>query len=115
MNMLNNGLKFLENTLAAKCSDPVEYRQGAEAANAKTVNAVFGKTDTETDGGSFSVQSFVWDFLIKADDLEFTPAVADTIIVNGATFEVMNLGGEGCWRYTSPTRTTYRIHTREIS
>ena len=115
MNMLNNGLKFLENTLAAKCSDPAEYRQGAEAANAKTVNAVFGKTDTETDGSSFSVKSFVWDFLIKVVNLGFEPAVGDTTIIDDATFEVMNLGGERCWRYTSPTRTTYRIHTREIS
>ena len=85
------------------------------ADNTITVDAVSGKTDIEVgDGEGFKVQSFVWDFLIGVNTLGFLPDVGDTIIVDGQIYEVMNLAGQGCWRYTSATRQVYRIHTREI-
>lgn len=115
MNMLNAGLSFLEKKLLAYASSPIEYRQDADEAKKNTVDATFGKTDIEArnvDG--HSVQSFVWDFLVNAADLAIIPTAGDTIIVGGVTYEVMDLGGEGCYRCTSPTRETFRIHTREI-
>jgi hypothetical protein len=36
------------------------------------------------------------------------------IAANGRKYEVVNLGGEGCWRWNDPYRQTYRIHTKEI-
>ena len=32
----------------------------------------------------------------------------------GRRYEVMNLAGEGCWRWSDPYRTTLRIHTTDI-
>ncbi len=114
-NILKNGLTFLETKLLAHASSEIEYRQDGLADNAQTVKATFGKTDIEIgEGDGFKVQSFVWDFLIGVDSLGFLPDVGDCIIADGQTYEVMNLPGEGCWRFTSHTRKMVRIHTREI-
>lgn len=114
-NLLNDSLDWLEQKLKGFCSSPIEYRRDGLADNAQTVNAIFGKTDIEVgDVDSFRVQSFVWDFLIDVDALGVLPDNGDTILIDGVVYEVMNLAGQGCWRYTSPTRRTYRIHTREI-
>jgi len=110
--VLNRGLSWLEQKLKAFCSSPVEYRRNSQTLE---VNAVFSKSDYQTDTGSgISVESFVWDFLIEAADLGTEPQVGDTVIVNGRSFEVMKLAGQGCWRWTGPNQRTYRIHTRDI-
>lgn len=112
-NLLNDGLDWLEQNLLGFCSSPVEYRRDEATL---TVNAVFGKTDYQvsTESG-IDVGSFVWDFLIDAAALGMTPQVGDIVEVNGKSFEVMNLSGQGCWRWTGPNQKTYRIHTREIA
>lgn len=111
-NMLNTGLDWLEQRLLGFCSSPVEYRRDS---NSQTVDAVFGKTDIEVDDQTgITVSSFVWDFLIDAQTLGFEPDVGDLIVINGRLFEVMNLSGQGCWRWTGPNRKTYRIHTKDI-
>jgi hypothetical protein len=110
--VLNGGLNWLEQKLKAFCSSPIEYRRQDQVIS---VNAVFGKTDYQADTGSgMTIESFVWDFLIQAADLGTEPKVGDTIIVNGRSFEVMKLAGQGCWRWTGPNQKTYRIHTRDI-
>ncbi|MDH4201486.1 MAG: hypothetical protein OEV87_01155 [Phycisphaerae bacterium] len=110
--MLNQGLDWLEQRLMGFCSSPVEYRRDAQT---QTVDAVFGKTDFEVeDSTGISVSSFVWDFLICAQTLGFEPEVGDIIVVNGRLFEVMNLSGQGSWRWTGPNRKTYRIYTKDI-
>jgi len=112
MNQLNDGLDWLEQNLFGFCSSPVEYRQDGLFV---TVNAVFGKTDYEVDDASgLRVGSFVWDFLIEATALNSPPAVSDVIVVSGKQYEVANLSGQGCWRWTGPNQKTYRIHTQEI-
>lgn len=112
MNLLNNGLDWLEQRLSNFCSSPVEYRREIQIL---TVNAVFGKTDYEADDGNgISVGSFIWDFLIGASVLGFEPKAGDLIVVNGRFYEVMNVAGQGCWRWTGPNHNTYRIHTRDI-
>ena len=111
-NLLNNGLDWLEQTLLGFCSSPIEYRQDNQTL---TVTAVFGKTDYEVDDASgLRVGNFVWDFLIEATALSTPPKVSDVMVVNGKQYEVMNLSGQGCWRWTGPNQKTYRIHTKEI-
>lgn len=111
-NMLNSGLDWLEQRLMGFCSSPVQYRRDAQS---QTVDAVYGKTDIEVEeAGGISVSSFVWDFLIDAETLGFEPEVGDIIVINSRLFEVMNLSGQGCWRWTGPNRKTYRIHTKDI-
>ena len=111
-NMLKTGLSWLEQTLKASCSDLVEYQQGETK---KCVDAIAGKTDVGVgEDSGIRVQSYIWDFLIDVTALGLTPERGDIITSDGVRYEVTNLGDERCWRYTSPTRETYRIHTQEV-
>ncbi len=111
-NLMNNGLDWLEQNLLGFCSSPVAYRRNEQSL---TLDAVFGKTDYQvsTESG-VEVGAFIWDFLVDAQTLGMTPKVGDIVVVNGKQYEVMNLSGQGCWRWTGPNQKTYRIHTQEI-
>ncbi|HPC65336.1 MAG TPA: hypothetical protein P5175_06265 [Anaerohalosphaeraceae bacterium] len=112
-NRLNSGLDWLEQRLMGFCSSPVEYRRDAQS---HTVDAVYGKTEYQTeDDTGISVGAFVWDFLVEAQTLGFEPEAGDILVANGRQFEVMNLAGQGSWRWTGPNQKTYRIHTKLIS
>jgi len=90
--LLRQDSQWLEQMRAAHCSGLVEYRKPLEAW---TVQATFGKT-------GFEGTAQVWDFLIHSDALpggELEPG--DAIAANGRRYEVVNLGGEGCWRLTA--------------
>jgi len=110
--LLREGSQWLEQMRTSHCSSPVEYRRDPDAYS---VNATYGKTDFEVaDESGLTVESHIWDFLILADDLGFEPEPGDVIAANGRRYEVMNLGGDGCWRWSDPYRQTYRIHTKDI-
>jgi len=110
--LLRQGSQWLEQMRTAHCSSPVEYRRPPDTV---AVNATYGKTDVElADESGLTVRSHVWDFLILADALGLEPEPGDVIAADGRRYEVMNLGGEGCWRWSDPYRTTYRIHTKDI-
>ena len=113
MNMLNDGLTWLEQKLNKHCSGQVEYvRDGQEAI---TIDAVFGKTEFEVTGeDGFASGCHIWDFLIDAELLGFEPKTGDVIKLGGKEYELMKLPGEGCWRWTGPNRHTYRIHTKGV-
>jgi hypothetical protein len=110
--LLRQGSQWLEQMRTAHCSSPVEYRREPDAV---TVNATYGRTEAEVaDESGLTVRSHVWDFLILADELGMEPEPGDVIAADGRRYEVMNLGGEGCWRWSDPYRQTYRIHTKDI-
>ena len=110
--LLRQGNQWLESMRETHCSSPVEYRRPPDAV---TVNATYGKTDFEVaDESGLTIGSHVWDFLILADALGIEPEAGDVIATDGRRYEVMNLGGEGCWRWSDPYRQTYRIHTKDI-
>ena len=111
--LFRQGSQWLEQMRTAHCSSPVEYRRPPEAW---TVQATFGKTGFEVaDEAGLTIHAQVWDFLILADALPgMEPEPGDVIAVNGRRYEVMNLGGEGCWRWSDSYRQTYRIHTKDI-
>ena len=110
--MLQDGLTWLGFQRAAHMSSQVAYRRDPDVV---TVNATFGKTDVEiADESGLTIQAHVWDFLMAAEELGFDPEPGDVIAANSRKYEVMNLGGEGCWRWSDPYRTTYRIHTKDI-
>lgn len=110
--MLRRGSEWLEQMRTTHASSPVEYRRGGQPV--VPVSATFGKTDYEiADEAGLTVGSHVWDFLIRADELGFEPQAGDVIAASGRKYEVMNLGGEGCWRFSDSFRQTYRIHTRD--
>jgi hypothetical protein len=111
-NLLNHGLDWLEQNLLGFCSSPVDYRRESETI---AIDAVFGKTDYQVSSESgVEVGAFIWDFLMDADALGMTPEVGDIVVVDGKQFEVMNLSGQGCWRWTGPNQKTVRVHTKEI-
>jgi len=111
--LLRQGAQWLEQMRTAHCSSPVEYRRPPEFW---TVQATFGKTGFEVaDESGLTIKAQVWDFLILADALPgIEPEPGDVIAVNRRKYEVVNLGGEGCWRWSDPYRQTYRIHTKDI-
>ena len=109
--MLRQGADWLEQMRTQHCSSPVEYRRGDDTV---AVNATFGRTSYEVaDESGFTIGAHIWDFLILANDLGLEPEPGDVIAANGRKYEVMNLGGDGCWRWSDPFRRTYRIHTKD--
>ena len=110
--LLQQGSQWLEQQRTAHCSSPVEYRRPPDA---KSVHATYGRTVFEVaDESGLTINGQVWDFLILAEELGFDPEPGDVIAANGRRYEVMNLSGEGCWRWSDPYRQTYRIHTKDI-
>jgi hypothetical protein len=118
--LLRQGCQWLERMRTSHCSSPVTYRRAGQAdAN---VQATFGRTDYEVaDDYGATIKAHVIDFLILGDDLGSEPQAGDQIVADpsagagqAAVYEVMALGGEGCWRWSDPYRTTMRIHTKEI-
>ena len=112
VNMLANASSWLAGKLKAHASSEVEYRRDAETL---AVQAVFGKTDYEVqDESGLRIGGFVCDFLIAAADLPWNPEVGDVIAANARKYEVLDLGADGCWRWTDGHQTMRRIHTKDI-
>ena len=113
--LLRKGSQWLEQMRTSHCSSPVEYRRPPDAYS---VNATYGKTDfAVADESGLTITAHVWDFLILAEDFSqegFEPEAADVIAADGRRYEIMNLAGDGCWRWSDPYRQTYRIHTKDI-
>ena len=111
--LLRDGLNWLEQQRTAHMTSPVIYRRAGQAD--AEVQATYGKTDVDVaDESGLTVRSHVWDFLILADALGLEPEPGDVIAADGRQYEVMNLGVEGCWRWSDPYRTTCRIHTKDV-
>jgi hypothetical protein len=103
--LLRQGSQWLEQQRTAHCSSPVTYRRAGQ--DDVIVQATFGRTEAEVaDESGLTVRSHVWDFLVLADELGTEPRAADVIIADGRRYEVMDLAGEGRWRWSDPYRTT---------
>lgn len=113
--LLRDGLTWLEQQRTAHMTSPVTYSSSRAGQADVIVQATFGKTNYEVaDDYGATIQTHVIDFLILAEQLGFEPQAGDDIIADGQYYEVMNLSGEGCWRWSDPYRATYRIHTKEV-
>ena len=114
--MLKNGMTWLETQRTAHLAGPAEYRRAGQEA--LTVNATFGQTTYEvTDEYGLRVEAHMTDFLILADELwpAFEePQTGDQIVVEGRLYEVIELSGQGHWRWSDPHRQTLRIHAKEV-
>ena len=110
--LLQKGAQWLEQMRAEHCSGPVEYRRGTLT---RGVRATFGSTRRESaDESGLVIESRTRDFLILAAELGILPEPGDLIAVGGRLHEVMNLPGEGCWRWSDPYHQTLRIHTKDV-
>ncbi len=119
--LLRQGSQWLGAKLKEHASSPVTYRRppaGPGQATELVVNAAFGRTEYEVeDDHGLRVAAHVTDFLILASDLSATfgePETGDQIVVDGVVYEVMNLAGQGHWRWSCPHRFTMRIHTKQV-
>ena len=114
--MLKNGMTWLESQRTAHLAGPAEYRRAGQEA--LTVIATVGQTTYEVDDEyGLRVEAHVTDFLILADELwpvVDEPQTGDQIVVEGRLYEVMELSGQGHWRWSDPYQTTLRIHTKEL-
>ncbi len=110
--LLRKGAAWLEQMRTAHCTSPVVYQRSPASYE---LQATFGRTTYEVaDEAGLTVQAQAWDFLILAADLPMEPKPGDLITAQGREYQVLNLGGDGCWRWSDPYRTTYRIHTKDI-
>lgn len=93
-------------------SSEIEYIHSNETKN---VPATFGQTryESASDYG-MTTGAFLSDFLIRFNDLGFYPELGDRIHADGRQYEVMDLGQEGCWRWSDPYGIRMRVHTKLI-
>jgi len=119
--LLRQGSQWLGAQLKEHASSPVTYRRDETEL---VVNATFGRTEYEVeDEHGLRVAAHVTDFLILGADLAPTfgePEAGDQIVAPsagsgqaGVVYEVMNLAGQGHWRWSCPHRFTMRIHTKQ--
>jgi len=112
VDLLSTGAAWLAGVLKTHASQEVEYRRGAVTF---LVQATFAITQRElNDADGFTVATFVTDFLIAYADLGEDPVCGDIIVANGEKFELLELGDQGCWRWTDGHRNMVRIHTKDI-
>jgi hypothetical protein len=119
--LLRQGSQWLESMRETHMTSPVTYRRAGQAD--AEIPATWGKTDLEVaDDYGATIRTHVIDFLILADTLGSEPQAGDVIVApltgsgqaTGRKFEVMDLAGQGCWRWSDPYRTTFRIHTKDV-
>jgi hypothetical protein len=93
----------------------------ARGANAVTLSAVVGITEhTSLDDAGMPVTHQSRDYLIAVGDLVLggsavEPLAGDRITEGSAAYVVRNSGGDAPWRYSDGARTTFRVHTVEVS
>jgi len=116
--LLRQGTQWLGDMLKQHASSRVTYRRDQASHE---IDATFGRTEYEVeDEHGLRVGAEVIDFLVSAEAFPFEePEAGDQIIADGpdgqaVVYEVMDLAGQGRWRWSDPYRTTMRIHTKEV-
>ena len=113
--LLRQGCQWLGAMLKQHASSQVTYRRGETEL---VVSATFGQPDREVeDQFGVRVGATMADFLIAAADFEPTfgePEPGDRIVADGRVHEVLDLAGQGHWRWSDPHGVTMRIHTKQV-
>jgi len=114
--LLRQGCQWLAQMRGAHCASQVTYRRRETEL---ALSATFGRPDREVeDQFGVRVGATMTDFLIAAADFAPTfgePEPGDRITADGQVYEVLDLAGQGHWRWSDPHRTTFRIHTKQIA
>ena len=114
-NLLKNGLQKLQTVLAGNAAVTVQYRRGEQTVS---VAAIPGQTATEVaDTEGINVCSQVQDWLIAYTDLayqgqQWEPKQTDQVVYDGMVFDVIEVPGDGTWRFTDMYSRMMRIHTQ---
>ena len=113
--LLRQGSQWLGAMLTQHASSQVTYRRGETEL---LLNATFGRPDREVeDQLGVRVGVTMTDFLVAATDFTPTfgePEPGDQVAADGTVYEVLDLAGQGHWRWSDPHGTTMRIHTKRV-
>lgn len=105
-------------TIRGVAGHEVTYQQGE--ITLEEITAVPGQQPAQfTEVESLGTNSRWRDYLIQASDLvheetALEPTPGDRITDGGDIYEVQDIPGEPCWRWSDPHRQTFRIHTKYI-
>jgi hypothetical protein len=121
MDLLRTANEWLQKTRKAYAASPVTYQRVSASAS---FPASYGRAEyTVTGSEGFTAVFESWDFLVDAADLELdgettAPKVGDRVIVgeldDGLVYEVVNVPGGKCWRWSDSFQRTYRVHTKYV-
>lgn len=77
------------------------------------VTAVPGRTvfRQQNEYGAY-VRTETRDFIVRKEQLAAEPQKGDEVVYGGKTYEVLVPNGVPAWRWSDPTHTAYRIHTK---
>ena len=113
--LLRQGCQWLAQMRGAHCASQVTYRRGETEL---ALSATFGRPASEVeDQFGVRVGAAMTDFLIAAADLAPTfaePQPGDQVVADGQVYEVLDLAGQGHWRWSGPPGITMRIHTKRV-
>ena len=119
--LLRQGSQWLAGVLSQHAASPVTYSRPASGGGdpvALELSATLGKTDYEkSDEYGMPVGATAIDFLVLATDFTTTfvePRVGDRATFDGVVYEVLELPGQGCWRWSDGYGNLLRIHTKRI-
>lgn len=113
MGLLEQGAEWLKEQRKACLAETVKYCP--QTGSAKNISATIGRTLFRAeDQYGVTVRIESRDFIISADDVDFTPVRGDVIVYNGKRYEVLAPNGEPVWRWSGNGNCSRRIHTKEI-
>ena len=120
--LLGQGSRWLGAMLKQHASSQVTYRRPAAGQGGQALEAVlaasFGQPDRQVeDQAGVRIGATMTDFLIAAADLEPTfgePEPGDQVVADGQVYEVLDLAGQGHWRWCGVPGVTMRIHAKRI-
>ena len=113
MGLLEQGAEWLKEQRNACLAETVKYCP--QTGSAKNISATIGRTLFRAeDQYGVTVRIESRDFIISADDVDFTPVRGDVIVYNGKRYEVLAPNGEPVWRWSGNGNCSRRIHTKEI-
>ena len=113
--LLRQAGQWLSGMLKQHASSKVTYSRGEAEW---VLDATFGQADRDVeDQYGVRVGATMLDFLVAASDFEPVfgePASGDRITADGRVYEVLDLAGQGHWRWSGIPGVTMRIHAKQV-
>jgi hypothetical protein len=118
--LLKSGAAWLNATRAAKLASNVTYRRGGSGTGF-TLAGTVGRTEADQVAeGDLISSAGIRDFIFTTSDFDvssvFTPPAArDTVEdEDGILWQVAEIGGEPCWRYSDAHKNAIRVHVIKV-
>lgn len=112
--MLQSGAAWLDSARHEYMTTPISYRRDNLESS---IRATRGRSSFQlVDASGFARELVVRDYIIRDVDLAAfgLPEDGDRIEDDGVVFEVRPVESAPAWEWADSTRTSFRVHTREI-